>query len=90
MDWQNRIIDEIGYLVATVEITHALGGWIPLFTVDRETAILRKKWIIEQLCPIMYTWDKFINKRCEISTISKDDEIYGVKVMIISKSLDNY
>lgn len=87
MDWQYEIVDEMGCLVANTERHHAAGGWIPLFTDDQETAKLRKKWMIKELCPVMHTWDKFKEKRCEISDISEDEGSYGVKVMIISKSL---
>ncbi len=84
MDWQDRIVDEMGCLVANVERHRALGGWIPLFTFDQETAVHRKKWMIEELYPVMCKWDKVGS--CEITTITADDGNYGVKVMITPKS----
>lgn len=79
--WQENIINEIGYVVVNLN-RGACGAWIPLFTDNLEVAKTRKLWVLK-LALVIDTLDKVKGKKCQVTTISKDGNNYGVKMIFI-------
>lgn len=83
-----KIIDKLDY-VGIGLTRRACGAWIPLFTNDLEITKERKLWLLSLVLAIN-NWDRVKGKKCDVTTISKDNELYGVKMGFLkTETFDN-